>query len=109
MDTNTITEGRTGPWNKGKLLGQRPPLKLREIWAIRIRLQSGHRAREARTRRAAGVRVASSSGRSVHIASAAQAKACKSEAEQRSVPGSGTEVCVVVTRPSLKPPTRLRI
>jgi len=27
------------PWNKGKLIGQRPPLKLREIWAIRIRLQ----------------------------------------------------------------------
>ncbi|MEM7359436.1 MAG: tyrosine-type recombinase/integrase [Pseudomonadota bacterium] len=27
------------PWNKGKLVGQRPPLKLNEIWAIRIRLQ----------------------------------------------------------------------
>jgi hypothetical protein len=27
------------PWNKGKLIGQRPPLKLREIWAVRIRLQ----------------------------------------------------------------------
>ena len=27
------------PWNKGKLIGQKPPLKLREIWAIRIRLQ----------------------------------------------------------------------
>jgi len=27
------------PWNKGKLIGQRPPLKLREIWSIRIRLQ----------------------------------------------------------------------
>ena len=27
------------PWNKGKLLGQKPPLKLKEIWAIRIRLQ----------------------------------------------------------------------
>ena len=26
-------------WNKGKLIGQKPPLKLREIWAIRIRLQ----------------------------------------------------------------------
>ena len=21
------------PWNKGKLIGQKPPLKLREIWA----------------------------------------------------------------------------
>jgi len=27
------------PWNKGKLIGQRPPLKLHEVWAIRIRLQ----------------------------------------------------------------------
>ena len=34
------------PWNKGKLIGQKPPLKLREIWAIRIRLQLKNRARE---------------------------------------------------------------
>ena len=27
------------PWNKGKLVGQRPPLKLREIWAVHVRLQ----------------------------------------------------------------------
>jgi len=27
------------PWNKGKLIGQRPPLKLKQVWAIRIRLQ----------------------------------------------------------------------
>lgn len=27
------------PWNKGRLIGQKKPLKLREIWAIRIRLQ----------------------------------------------------------------------
>jgi len=27
------------PWNKGKLVGQKAPLKLRDIWAIRIRLQ----------------------------------------------------------------------
>jgi hypothetical protein len=39
MDTATSTEGRAIPWNKGKLLGQKPPLKLKEIWAIRIRLQ----------------------------------------------------------------------
>ncbi len=33
------------PWNKGKLVGQKLPLKLEEIWAIRIRLQieSHHR------------------------------------------------------------------
>jgi len=39
MDTATRTAGRAIPWNKGKLLGQKPPLKLKEIWAIRIRLQ----------------------------------------------------------------------
>ena len=33
-------------WNKGKLLGQKPPLKLKEIWAIRIRLQLTHRSPE---------------------------------------------------------------
>jgi integrase len=46
MDTATKTEGRATPWNKGKLLGQKPPLKLKEIWAIRIRLQLARRARE---------------------------------------------------------------
>jgi len=31
MDTVTNTEGRPAPWNNGKLLVQKPPLKLREI------------------------------------------------------------------------------
>ena len=35
-----------GPWNKGKLIGQKPPLKLREIWAIRIQLQLEHKIKE---------------------------------------------------------------
>ncbi len=26
------------PWNKGKIVGQKAPLKLKDIWAIRIRL-----------------------------------------------------------------------
>jgi hypothetical protein len=34
------------PWNRGKLTGQKPPLKLREIWAIRIRLQLGAKTRD---------------------------------------------------------------
>lgn len=33
-------------WNKGKLIGQKPPLKLKEIWAIRIRLQLANRIRD---------------------------------------------------------------
>jgi hypothetical protein len=31
------------PWNKGKLVGQKAPLKLKEIWAVRIRLQMAQR------------------------------------------------------------------
>jgi hypothetical protein len=31
------------PWNEGKLVGQKTPFKLKEIWAIRIRLQIAHR------------------------------------------------------------------
>jgi hypothetical protein len=31
------------PWNKGKLVGQKAPLRLRDIWAIRIRLQLSNR------------------------------------------------------------------
>src|SRR5438876_11767467 len=46
MDSSTKTAGCVTPWNKGKLLGQKPPLKLKEIWAIRIRLQLDHRTRE---------------------------------------------------------------
>ena len=34
------------PWNKGKLTGQKPPFKLKEIWAIRIRLQLSNRIRD---------------------------------------------------------------
>jgi integrase len=40
--TTTIRE----PWNKGKLVGQKAPLKLKEIWAIRVRLQLANRRRE---------------------------------------------------------------
>jgi integrase len=34
------------PWNKGKLSGQKRPLKLQQIWAIRNRLQIQERTRE---------------------------------------------------------------
>jgi hypothetical protein len=34
------------PWNEGKLVGQKAPLKLKEIWAIRVRLQIYCRRRE---------------------------------------------------------------
>lgn len=34
------------PWNKGKLVGQKAPLRLKDIWAIRVRLQLARRTRE---------------------------------------------------------------
>ena len=34
------------PWNKGKLIGQKPPLKPKDIWAIRIQLQNAQRDRD---------------------------------------------------------------
>jgi hypothetical protein len=43
--TDKETAART-PWNKGKLTGQKLPLKLKEIWAIRIRLQLSERVRD---------------------------------------------------------------
>jgi len=45
METTAKTVGFT-PWNKGKLLGQKPPLELKEIWAVLIRLELTHRSRE---------------------------------------------------------------
>lgn len=33
-------------WNKHKLIGQKLPFKLKEIWAIRVRLQMQNRLRE---------------------------------------------------------------
>jgi site-specific recombinase XerC len=33
-------------WNKGRLLGQKPPLKPKEIWSLRIRLQLAGKRRD---------------------------------------------------------------
>jgi site-specific recombinase XerC len=46
MDTANSPAVPRIPWNKGKLTGQKPPLKLKEIWAIRTRLQMSASARE---------------------------------------------------------------
>ena len=37
---------RQEPWNKGKLVGQKAPLKLKDIWSIRIRLQLQNQVRD---------------------------------------------------------------
>jgi hypothetical protein len=42
----SIISGRREPWNKGKLVGQKAPLKLRDIWAIRVRLELRDSKRE---------------------------------------------------------------
>jgi integrase len=34
------------PWNKGKLLGSKPPLQTKQVWAIRTKLQLEHRLRD---------------------------------------------------------------
>jgi hypothetical protein len=32
-------------WNKGRLIGQKRPLKPKDVWSIRVRLQLEHQAR----------------------------------------------------------------
>jgi site-specific recombinase XerC len=46
MDTTTETRIHREPWNKGKLVGQKAPFKLKDIWALRVRLQMEGRVRE---------------------------------------------------------------
>ena len=46
MDHFIATDSRREPWNKGKLVGQKAPFKLKEIWAIRVRLQLSERVRD---------------------------------------------------------------
>jgi len=45
MERSHATQ-RYAPWNKGKLVGQKAPFKLKEIWAIRVRLELQGRLRE---------------------------------------------------------------
>ena len=46
MNTLSQIDGGYMPWNKGKLVGQKPSLKLTEIWAIRIHLKLANRVRD---------------------------------------------------------------
>lgn len=39
MDQDLVAAAQHIPWNKSRLVGQKPPLKLKEICAICIRLQ----------------------------------------------------------------------
>jgi hypothetical protein len=42
----TVVSDRRDPWNMGMLVGQKAPVKLKDIWAIRVRLELGDRKRE---------------------------------------------------------------
>ena len=48
--TRTVTSStratRQLPWNKGKLIGAKPPLRLKHVWAIRSTLQLSRRIRD---------------------------------------------------------------
>ena len=46
MESATTPSVSHSPWNKGKLVGQKAPLRLKDIWAIRVRLQLAVRTRE---------------------------------------------------------------
>jgi hypothetical protein len=37
---------KRAPWNKGRLIGQKRPLKPKDVWAIRVRLQLQDRKRD---------------------------------------------------------------
>jgi hypothetical protein len=37
---------RREPWNKGRLIGQKPPLRPKHVWSIRTRLQMDGRTRD---------------------------------------------------------------
>jgi integrase len=37
---------RREPWNKGKLIGAKPPLRRKHVWSIRTKLQIAGRARD---------------------------------------------------------------
>ena len=46
MSHSTQTQSITAPWNNRRRIGPKPPFKLKEIWAIRIRLQLAKRTRD---------------------------------------------------------------
>jgi integrase len=43
---NTGVKALREPWNKGKIVGQKAPFKLEDIWALRVRFQMEHRVRK---------------------------------------------------------------
>lgn len=46
MNIHQHNQIKSRSWNKGKLVGQKPALKLKEVWAFRTRLQMAKNKRE---------------------------------------------------------------
>ena len=46
IETNSKSNPLRTPWNKGRLVGQKRPLRPKEVWAIRVRLQIKHSKRD---------------------------------------------------------------
>jgi hypothetical protein len=49
----SVPEPRRDPWNKGRLIGEKRPLKPKNVWTIRVRLQMEDPRRESCTSLAA--------------------------------------------------------
>ena len=45
-DRSTLPTPKRTPWNKGKLIGAKPPLLARHVWSIRTKLQIERRTRD---------------------------------------------------------------
>jgi hypothetical protein len=45
-ENTAVTAPRCVPWNKGKLIGAKPPLRLKHVWSIRTKLQVEGRTRD---------------------------------------------------------------
>jgi hypothetical protein len=56
---------RRAPWNKGKLIGPKPPLRQGHVWSIRTRLQLERRSRDLACTNVIENMQARSGGRSV--------------------------------------------
>jgi integrase len=45
-EDSPFTKARRAPWNKGKLIGAKPPLRPNQVWSIRTRLLIERRTRD---------------------------------------------------------------
>ena len=45
-ENHVSSQPKRTPWNKGKLIGPKPPLRPKHVWSIRTRLQVEGRSRD---------------------------------------------------------------